>query len=227
MTHPEHASLATVVLLHGGAYLEDLRLDQMYPLAVALGHLGYLTINVEYRRLGGAGGFPATFADVATAIDKIAGTPYDRNVVLLGHSAGGQLAAWAASRTARTPGGAPRTRLSGAISLAGALDLSYDASLPGDGKDIAALMGGTARQVPQRYAVVDPMLLVPTAPVWAVEAENDAIIPAGQAEAYVKRVRSRGATAAYVPLPGSHTSLIDPNAPSGPGILHLLRQAVG
>ncbi len=226
VTHPEHTSLATIVLLHGGAYLEDLRADQMYPLAVALGHRGYLTINVEYRRLGGSGGFPATFEDVATAIDTISGTPYDDKVVVLGHSAGGQLAAWAASRTARTPGGAPRTRLLGAVSLAGALDLSYDATLPGAGKDIAALMGGTPQQVPERYAVVDPMLLVPTVPVWAVEAENDTIVPAGQAENYVRRVRSRGATASYVPLPGSHTSLINPAAPSGPGIAHILEQAV-
>ena len=38
--------------------------------------------------------------------------------LVVGHSAGGQLAAWAASRTARTPGGAPPAPLAGAVSLA-------------------------------------------------------------------------------------------------------------
>jgi acetyl esterase/lipase len=223
--HPAGNPLATLVLLHGGGFREDHHYDLMNPMADALTQLGYLTVNLEYRRVGGSGGYPVTFDDVATAMDSIAGTTYDDKVVVLGHSSGGQLSAWAGSRTAKTPGGAPRTRLHAAISLSGALDLAADAELPNAGQDIVSLMGGTAAQVPQRYAVVDPMELVPTCPIWAAQAADDEIIPQGQAEKYVDHVRAAGATATYVSLPGHHNSLIDPGAPCFAGIRKILEQA--
>ena len=55
---------------------------------------------MEYRRVGNGGGFPATFDDVAAAIDLLADADVDTStVVTLGHSAGGHLATWAAART--------------------------------------------------------------------------------------------------------------------------------
>ncbi len=65
--------------------------------------------NIEYRRVGDGGGWPATFEDVAAAIDHLAtlDAPVDlERVSILGHSAGGHLALWAAGRT-RASRGAP------------------------------------------------------------------------------------------------------------------------
>src|SRR5262245_64343849 len=76
----------------------------MEPLAEALAGEGVATWNIEYRRVGNeGGGWPGTFLDVAHATDHVktlaATHPIDLSrVVVLGHSAGGHLALWAAAR---------------------------------------------------------------------------------------------------------------------------------
>ncbi|MEA2310797.1 MAG: hypothetical protein QOE28_765, partial [Solirubrobacteraceae bacterium] len=103
----------------------------MRPLAQDLCERGWAAWNLEYRRLGrlSGGGWPATFLDVAAGIDHLAQlaglppitaepqprvpagrrAPLDLSrVVAIGHSAGGHLALWAASRREDAPGGAPR-----------------------------------------------------------------------------------------------------------------------
>ena len=103
--------MATVVLLHGGYWLPQYGLDLMEPLADRFTELGFATWNVEYRRVGAGGGFPATLTDVAAAVDRLAGpgcrqgSPSRSSCV--GHSAGGHLAAWAASRTDSDTGWCP------------------------------------------------------------------------------------------------------------------------
>jgi dipeptidyl aminopeptidase/acylaminoacyl peptidase len=73
--------------------------------------------NIEYRRLGSGGGDPETLDDVGAAIDHLAALDVDRSrVVAIGHSAGGHLAAWAATRED------PRVPLTGVVSQAGVLD---------------------------------------------------------------------------------------------------------
>ncbi|MDP9118363.1 MAG: alpha/beta hydrolase, partial [Actinomycetota bacterium] len=96
-----------IVVIHGGFWRSQYDLTLGAPLALDLAARGYLTWNLEYRRVGGGGGWPNTLADVAAGIDHLATLGVDTSrVVAVGHSAGGQLAAWAAGR-ARLPGGAP------------------------------------------------------------------------------------------------------------------------
>jgi acetyl esterase/lipase len=99
------------VLLHGGFWRAryDLRLED--PLIADLTKRGWATWNLEYRRLGplSRGGWPATLEDVAAGIDHLGriDEPLDlARVVAIGHSAGGQLALWAAARR-DLPAGAP------------------------------------------------------------------------------------------------------------------------
>src|SRR5436190_17441484 len=94
-----------VILLHGGCYLAEYQgLTQTSGVAADLARRGYAVWNVEYRKFGEAGaGYPGTFLDIATALDRIrAEAPKRRldarRVVALGHSAGGHLALWAAAR---------------------------------------------------------------------------------------------------------------------------------
>ena len=85
---------------------------------------GWATWNLEYRRLGGGGGWPASAQDVLTALDSVSQiTSTDDAVIsIIGHSAGGHLALWAAARAQRpvdlTVGLAPVTDL-GLLSRSG------------------------------------------------------------------------------------------------------------
>ena len=107
------------VLIHGGFWKDQYGLDLMEPLAENLAARGWAAWNVEYRRLGNGGGVPSTLEDVSAAIDLLADLPVDRSrVVAIGHSAGGHLAAWAATREA------PKVALTGVVSQAGVLDLA-------------------------------------------------------------------------------------------------------
>lgn len=227
---PTAKPLATVVLLHGGYWLPQYGLDLMNPLAERLTELGHPTWNVEYRRTQAGGGFPNTLLDVAAAIDRLAGAGLPaglaESVVLLGHSAGGQLAAWTASRSGRTPGGAARVRPRGAISLSGLLDLTGAATGATSANPVVAFMGGDPAQVPDRYAVADPTLLVPAScPVWAVHARQDGTVPVSQSTTYVKKAKAAGGVAERVLVPGDHLAIIDPTAPSFATISRLLESA--
>ncbi|KQT90932.1 hypothetical protein ASG49_14570 [Marmoricola sp. Leaf446] len=218
--------LGTVVLLHGGYWLPQYGLDQLDPLAERLTSLGWVTANVEYRRTGAGGGVPATLEDVAAALDLVTTERLPGPVVTLGHSAGGHLAVWAASRTALTPGGSPRGELAGAVSLSGVLDLDLASGRSGSSGPVRAFTGGTPRSASGAYAAADPAALVPAScPVWAVQAEDDQVVPREQATSYVAAAREAGGTAEVVLVPGDHFSVIDPEAPSTAAVERLLRRA--
>jgi acetyl esterase/lipase len=107
------------VLIHGGFWRDRYDLTLMAPLAADLAARGWAAWNIEYRRLGSGGGVPETLDDVAAAIDHLAeldGLDLSR-VVAIGHSAGGHLAAWAATRED------PRVALTAVVSQAGVLDV--------------------------------------------------------------------------------------------------------
>jgi acetyl esterase/lipase len=232
LRRPDRLSKGTVVLLHGGAWQSAYGVTELQPLAERLTTLGFVTWNVEYRRVGSGGGVPNTLLDVASAIDRLggAGLPAgitDR-VVLVGHSAGGHLCAWAASRTPSTPGGAPLVRARGAISLAGLLELTIGGDDPALAESVRSFVGGRPVDVPERYAVADPAELVPAScPVWAVRADNDELVPPDQSSGYVAAAKAAGGTAKEVVVPADHTSIADPDAPSFPAIQKLITEALG
>ena len=102
------------VVLHGGSWRAGYDRRVMRPVCRDLVRRGWAAWNVEYRRVGGGqdGGWPVTFEDVAAGIDALSGADSRLDlgrVVLLGHSAGGHLALWAAGRP-QLPDGAPGAR---------------------------------------------------------------------------------------------------------------------
>lgn len=224
---PERKPIGTAVLVHGGFWLDQYGLDLMNPMAKVLLADGWAVWNLEYRRLGNGGGWPATFEDAAAGIDhlnRLPGVDTDR-VVVLGHSAGGHLAAWAASRTAETPGGPPRVKIRGVVSLAGALDLLDGEKQGLGGGTIDELLGGTPAQVPDHYRLGDPAQLVPaSAPVAVVRGSKDTTVPRSQATEYVAAARAGGGQVSLTELGGNHFTIIDPQAASWPAISTILRR---
>lgn len=220
-------ALGVVVVLHGGYWQQAYGLELGTPLAVDLANGGLAALNVEYRRVGGGGGFPATLADVAAAVDllaspaqQVAGGRLDLGrVVLLGHSAGGQLAVWAASRSrlpAGAPGADPLVRPRGTVSQAGVLDLVAAADQDLGGGAVASLLGGTPAEQGPRYALASPAALVPAdAPVVAVHGTADSTVPFDQSARYVDAAARAGGRARLRAVDGAdHFALIDPSDPA-------------
>ncbi|HEY2221994.1 alpha/beta hydrolase [Actinomycetospora sp.] len=222
--------LPVVVVLHGGYWRAEYGLELGTPLAVDLTNNDVAALNVEYRRVGSGGGFPTTLDDVAAAVDLLAGSAaatarragraldLDR-IVLLGHSAGGQLAAWAASRTRLqpgAPGAGPRVAARGVVAQAGVLDLVAAADQGLGGGAVVDLLGGPPTAQAARYAIASPAALVPApCPVVAVHGTADTTVPPDQSRRYVDAaLAARGQARLRMVDGADHFRLIDPADPA-------------
>ena len=145
--------------------------------------------------------------DIAAGIDHLAALDVDSSkVVLVGHSAGGQLAVWAAGRAglpADAPGAAPKVAVTGVVSQAGVLDMVTAADTGVGGTAESDFLGGSPSQVPGRYRLADPIQRLPiTPPVLCVHAHADANVPFAQSTAYVAAATKAGDHAALHVVPG-------------------------
>lgn len=217
--------LPVAVIIHGGFWRSEYGLDLGRPLAATLPARGWAALNIEYRRLGNGGGYPTTLTDVSAAIDLLAhgglaaardnGVDLDlTKVVTIGHSAGGHLAAWAASRAgqgAGSPGAAPLVDISAVVSQAGVLDLRSCAR-EGLGAGAAqAFLGGEPGQVPDRYDEASPIQQLPLGvATLCVHAPEDRNVPISQSEAFVAAAAEAGDDAELVAVEGDHFTVIDP-----------------
>lgn len=211
LTLPDGTPRGVVVVIHGGFWKSAYDLSLGRPLAASLADHGWAAWNVEYRRVGNGGGDPATFDDVAAAVDALHGhdLPLDR-VLALGHSAGGHLATWAASR-GRFPRWRTRVALTGVVSQAGVLDLqaAHEEDL-GSGA-VEAFLGHPPGP---DDAPLDPRQQVPLdVPVHCVHGTEDDSVPISQSRDYVAAARALGADARLTEVEGGdHFELIDPSS---------------
>jgi 3-dehydroquinate dehydratase-2 len=85
------------VLVHGGLWMHQWTADATEAIAIDLTRRGWMTMNLEYRRVGLGGGWPETFDDLAEALRALparSGISAERTA-LVGHSAGGTMVLWA------------------------------------------------------------------------------------------------------------------------------------
>ena len=213
-----------VVLLHGGCFLKELEgFPQTSALAADLAGRGYAVWNVEYRKLGEPGaGYPGTFQDVATAIDalRVEAPKHDLDlgrIVAVGHSAGGHLALWAASR-GKLPAASPLhtadpLAIGAVVSLAGIGDLKGQGKafgLPCGDDTIDRLIDTAGRKAP--YADTSPAELLPTgAKVVMVHGVYDSVMPPYTGRDYAAKVRKAGDRAEVVTIPDAgHFDVVIP-----------------
>lgn len=208
------------MVVHGGFWRARRTVRMTTPLAEALTARGYDTWNVEYRRAG-QGTWWDTLSDVAAAFDHL---PFlaDRHgldlarTFLVGHSAGGHLAAWCAGRAAVAARKRPHEGVAaahstprGLVTAGATLDLVSGARAGTGDHAVAAFLGGRPDEVPDRYACADPAQRVPIGvPTRCVHSANDERVPYEQSARYVELARAAGDDAALVTASGTHTDVI-------------------
>lgn len=208
-----------VVIVHGGYWSTEFGLMVQTPIAKDLADRGVIVWNVEYRRAEEAGGgWPQSGYDVTNALLALDGPVRDavpremlavveRDVAVIAHSAGGQLALWAVARIGA------RTRfltISTVVAQAPASDLVLVGQRGHE--RLTTFMGADYATTPHRYRDASPAHLEPfPAHVVVVSGGDDAAIPPWLSAQYVETVSARGQSAELVSVPGEgHESFLDP-----------------
>ena len=215
-----------VMFIHGGFWRAAYDLGHPGHICAAMAKAGWASWNVEYRRAGNpGGGWPGSFEDLLAArrfLSQIA-KRYSLDparLVVMGHSAGGQLALCLAAHARSTPR---------AISLAGVVDLEKAFELHLSHDAVAEFLGGTPAAVPEHYREADPMQLrMSRVEQWLVHGNADEIVPPQFSRRYVEAKVRAGEKAHLLEIEGAgHFDLIDPASAAWPRLRQLLSRMLG
>jgi len=209
--------LAVVVLVHGGFWRATYGLGLMDPLAADLVAAGYAVWNIEYRRVGQpGGGFPGTLDDIDAALERLAelapelGYDLDR-VAIVGHSAGGHLALWAAGN------GTHPIDFALAVGQAPVVRLTEGSAAGLGGGAINAFLQASVESAPERADAATPR---PSGgPTLIVIGTDDGIVPE-------EFTRLEGADVSVIDG-ADHFDLIDPQHEAWNAVRRALQPALG
>ena len=69
---PEGNNKGTVIFIHGGCWMKEYDIGHSHAFSSAMASAGYAVWSIEYRRTGDlGGGWPGTFMDVISGINKL------------------------------------------------------------------------------------------------------------------------------------------------------------
>jgi acetyl esterase/lipase len=203
-----------VVSVHGGFFRPQYGRDFHDRVNAALVAAGFVVVNAEYRRTGSPGTPTATTDDVTAVVGLAAalvatppeGRPLQPGLAVVGHSVGGYLALWSASR--------PEVEL--AVALCSLTDVVGCALSGVGGTAVPDWVGGTPSERPQAYAALDLAGRLPTRTrTLLVHGRADDVVPAGQSEWYAERARAAGDPCELHVLDGEgHYGVLEPGTPA-------------
>lgn len=201
-----------VFFIHGGYWRAKYDLTYAGHLCNALKKIGIATWNVEYRRVGNAGGgWPGTFEDIRSAYRNLHGrdksllSPLNlKRVCVAGHSAGGQLALCLAAH---------EPSVKHALSLAGVLDLhrGWDLHLSNDA--VAGFLGGSPTDVLEHYKEASPAELRIKARQKLIHGTADQDVPYELSKTYADAKHASGEDVELLTFEHTdHFAIVDPGS---------------
>lgn len=201
----------TVVMLHGGFWREHIDRAHTSHMGQALADEGWLAISVEYPRT--PGNPDRTHQAVQAALTELlqSGITATGPTVLLGHSAGGQLALWATAAQLL-----PFTRVV-ALAPVTSLEQAEEQNL-GEGA-VRSFLGEPAGSRPD----LDPYrLATPSVPTLIIHGEQDQRVPVEMSRTYVS---NRPEVQLHTLPLADHFDLIDPQSAHWPAVRNALHEA--
>ncbi|MCF6402280.1 alpha/beta hydrolase [Chitinophaga filiformis] len=194
-----------VIVIHGGSWSSG-DSKQLPELNNYMAHAGYHVASVNYR-LAPAYRCPTPIEDVYAALDYLrehaTALQIDTsNFVLLGRSAGAQIALLAAYRQ-KVPG------LKGVIDFYGPADMVWGYSLPANPwvmdsrKVLENYLGGTYNAVPANYAASSPIEFADrhAVPTLIIHGENDVLVAYEHSIRLNKKLKVNGVKHFFLSLP--------------------------
>lgn len=215
-----------VVYVHGGGWQSGHTRHsgafENWPAVLAsLARRGYVVASVEYR-LSGEAKFPAAIHDVKNAIKWLRSNAAKysidpRQVVIWGGSAGGQLAALAATSCGEPALASEATPsqsdcVQGLVAWYGVFDLS---SIPERGDSpLARYLGCAPTQCADTAKLASAITHIDAKdpPVLLVHGELDKVVPVGQSRAFDRALQDKGIAAELVVIPGVDHSFVGSSA---------------
>ncbi|HVI04929.1 MAG TPA: alpha/beta hydrolase [Sphingomicrobium sp.] len=205
-----------------------------------LAHAGLGVWGIGYRPLDQGGQYPGIYDDIEAASNLLAKNARRYHldmsrVVLAGHSAGAELAEWAAGQKnipARSVlAKKSKVRFKALVSINGPGDLAPIAKLAdqvcGAGT-FAMLTGPVSAARPDPLADTSPVQLLPLGiPIYLISAANDHVVPTPLVEAYAEAARKAGDHVTLTIIPNaSHVDPVEPQNKAFETTLDVLVKAV-
>jgi acetyl esterase/lipase len=210
------SAVPVVLLVPGGGWVTAQR-EGLDPLADALADAGMVVVNATYRASADGATFPQPVDDVRCAAGLAVAAAADaglvaEQVVLVGHSAGGHLAALAATTDSEPaePCPHPPAPPDGLVGLAGVYDTAALEFA------LVELFGTARADDPDRWAAGDPVQRVrageaPTGlRTLLLHGDADQDVPIEQSRAFEAALRQAGREVRLEVLPGvTHASVYE------------------
>jgi acetyl esterase/lipase len=213
--------------IHGGYWRAKYDLAHAGHLCAALTAKGIATWNIEFRRVGNkGGGWPGTFEDVRSAYRYLAqiSKKYDLDpakFLVMGHSAGGELALCLAAHEAS---------IRSVVALAGVVDLQQAFELHLSNDAVVEFLGGKPAEVREHYREADPMQesISRSTIQWLIHGAGDDVVPSTFSRNYAQQKKERGEDVHYLEIStAGHFDLIDPRSNAWPKVEDTVRHLLG